>query len=164
MDMYISQKKCRNSQAKNWAHCVQACAVEMHMDIAQNHFYVNIYSKDATPRRVCPDLAPALTLAVRTPYIPHDVPNVRHLRGRFQRPDGRSLRSGVTNATGQTKKTSAGTTLAVRTPYIPHDVPNVRHLRGRLQRPDGRSLRSGVTNATGQTKKTSAGTTTGGFS
>ena len=74
------------------AHCVQACAVEMHMDIAQNHFYVNIYSKDATPRRVCPDLAPApaLLLAVRIPYIPHDVPNVRHLRGRLQRPNGRS--------------------------------------------------------------------------
>ena len=84
----------------------------MHMDIAQNHFYVNIYSKDATPGRVCPDLAPApaLLLAVRTPYIPHDVPNVRHLRGRLQRPNGRSGRSGGTNATGQTKKTSAGTT------------------------------------------------------
>ena len=44
----------------------------MHMDIAQNHFYANIYSKDATPRRVCPDLAPApaLLLAVRTLTYP----------------------------------------------------------------------------------------------
>ena len=48
------------------AQFVQACAVEMHMDMSQKTFYARIYRKNAGSQIEHPDQAPTLTLTVRT--------------------------------------------------------------------------------------------------
>ena len=54
-----------NSQGKSWGprssqncdpHCVRACAIEMHIDIAQSHFYARMYNKNSGHQRAYPDL------------------------------------------------------------------------------------------------------------
>jgi hypothetical protein len=37
----------------------RACAVQMHMDISQKHFYAGMYNKNAAAQRAYPDQTPA---------------------------------------------------------------------------------------------------------
>ena len=52
---------------------VRSCAVEMHVDISQEPFYVRIYWKNAGSQMDHPDQAPAFTPTVRTPQCGHTV-------------------------------------------------------------------------------------------
>jgi len=41
------------------ADFARACAVQMHMDISQKHFYAGMYNKNAAAQRAYPDQTPA---------------------------------------------------------------------------------------------------------
>ena len=54
----MPRRKMKQTRAADF---VRACAVEMHMDIAQEQFYARIYGKKAKSQMEHPDQAPPLT-------------------------------------------------------------------------------------------------------
>ena len=69
------QVKCRRpiSSKPRGADFARACAVEMHMDIAQEPVYARIYRKEAGSQMEHPDQAPVFTPTVTTPQCGHNV-------------------------------------------------------------------------------------------
>ena len=63
------QEKCHASGQPRDPHFVRACAIEMHMDVSQEQFYARIYSKNAVPQRVYPDLTLALNTYRKNPSV-----------------------------------------------------------------------------------------------
>jgi hypothetical protein len=48
---------------------VRACAVEMHMDISQGHFYARIYGEKTADQMEHPDLTTAFDIYRKTPSV-----------------------------------------------------------------------------------------------
>ena len=69
------QEKCRapESAQNTNTHFVQACAIEMHLNISQEPLYTEIYRKNAGAQSGHPDQAPAFAPTVRTPQCGHTV-------------------------------------------------------------------------------------------
>ena len=69
------QVQCRRpiSSKPHGADFARACAVEMHMDIAQEPVYARIYRKEAGSQMEHPDQAPVFTPTVTTPQCGHNV-------------------------------------------------------------------------------------------
>ena len=53
------------------ADFVRACAIEMHMDISQGHFYARIYRKNAEAQMEHLDLTPAFNTYRKNPQCGH---------------------------------------------------------------------------------------------
>ena len=88
------QEKCQNRDT----YFARACAIEMHIDIAQSHFYARMYNKNSGHQRAYPDLTPLYDL----PPEPLSVDTLLGKKGdlSLQLNEAGHLRVGLLNCVG----------------------------------------------------------------